>query len=97
MVFETGLPTRYYFNRTEVNFEHLRHTDTVSSCPYKGMTSDYWSVAVGDTVHADLAWAYDFPTPQLLPIAGLIAFYNERVDVVLDGQRLVRPKTHFFE
>src|SRR5208283_3191086 len=62
MVFETGLPTRYYLNRTEVNFEHLRHTDTVTSCPYKGVTSDYWSVVVGDTVHTDLAWAYDFPT-----------------------------------
>jgi hypothetical protein len=43
-----------------------------------------------------LAWAYDFPTRQLLPIAGLIAFYNERVDIVLDGQRRERPKTHFF-
>jgi uncharacterized protein (DUF427 family) len=97
MVFETGLPTRYYLNRTEVHFEHLRSTDTVSSCPYKGMTSDYWSVVVGDTVHADLAWAYDFPTRPLLPIAGLIAFYNEKVDVVLDGERVTRPKTHFFK
>ncbi len=97
MVFETGLPTRYYLNRTEVNFEHLRHTDTVTSCPYKGVTSDYWSVVVGDTVHTDLAWAYDFPTRQLLPIAGLIAFYNEKVDIVLDGECLTRPKTHFFK
>src|SRR5580658_7637484 len=39
MVFETGLPTRYYLNRTEVNFEHLVPTDTVSACPYKGKTS----------------------------------------------------------
>jgi uncharacterized protein (DUF427 family) len=42
-----------------------------------------------------LAWAYDFPTRQLLPIAGLIAFYNEKVDVIVDGQRLARPTTHF--
>lgn len=97
MVFETGLPTRYYLNRTEVNFEHLRPSDTVTSCPYKGKTSGYWSVAIGDTVHADLAWAYDFPTRQLLPIAGLIAFYNEQVDVVLDGELLQRPRTHFFK
>jgi uncharacterized protein (DUF427 family) len=95
MVFETGLPTRYYVNRTEVNFEHLRPTDTVTSCPYKGMTSGYWSVVALDTWHADLAWTYDFPTRQLFPIAGLIAFYNERVDVVLEGERLPRPKTHF--
>ena len=95
MVFETGLPTRYYLNRTDVNFEHLRATDTVTECPYKGTTSGYWSVVVGDTVHADLAWAYDFPTRQLLPIAGLVAFYNEKVDVFLDGELLERPETHF--
>jgi uncharacterized protein (DUF427 family) len=96
MVFETGLPTRYYFNRTEVNFEHLVATDTVTSCPYKGMTSAYWSVRVGNELHADLAWAYDFPTRQLIPIAGLLAFYNEKVDVVVNGEYLSRPKTHFF-
>jgi uncharacterized protein (DUF427 family) len=96
MVFETGLPTRYYFNRTEVNFEHLVPTATVTSCPYKGQTSGYWSVRVGDTTHPDLAWAYDFPTRQLLPITGMIAFYDEKVDVTVDGQRLERPVTHFF-
>ena len=96
LVFETGLPTRYYLNRTEVNFDHLLPTDTVSSCPYKGRTTGYWAVRVGDTVHPDLAWSYDFPTRQLLPIAGLIAFYNEKVDVTLDGKHLERPVTHFF-
>ena len=90
MVFETGLPTRYYLNRTEIDFSHLVPTDTVTACPYKGETSGYWSVRVGDTTHADLAWAYDFPTRQLLPIAGLIAFYNEKVDLTVDGTRLAR-------
>jgi uncharacterized protein (DUF427 family) len=95
MVFETGLPTRYYLNRTEVNAGHLLPTPTVTACPYKGKTSGYWSVRVGETVYPDLAWAYDFPTRQLLPIAGLIAFYNEKVDIWLDGERLERPVTHF--
>jgi uncharacterized protein (DUF427 family) len=95
MVFETGLPTRYYFNRTEVDFHHLIATDTVTSCPYKGTTSGYWSVHVGDATYDDLAWAYDFPTRELLPITGLIAFYNEKVDITLDGQPLSRPTTHF--
>lgn len=95
MVFETGLPTRYYLNRAEVNVEHLLPTATVTACPYKGKTSGYWSVRVGETVYPDLAWAYDFPTRQLLPIAGLIAFYNEKVDISVDGTRLERPVTHF--
>jgi uncharacterized protein (DUF427 family) len=95
MVFETGLPTRYYLNQTEVDFTHLTKSDTVTACPYKGRTSGYWSVQLDDAVHADLAWSYNFPTRQLLPIAGLVAFYNEKVDIVLDGERLVRPVTHF--
>ena len=96
MVFETGLPTRYYVSRTDVRFAHLIPTDTVTACPYKGVTSGYWSVRVGDTVHKDLAWAYDFPARQLLPIAGLLAFYNEKVDTFVGGQLLERPQTHFF-
>ena len=39
---------------------------------------------------------YTFPTRQLLPISGLVAFYNERVDIFLEGQLLPRTKTHFF-
>jgi uncharacterized protein (DUF427 family) len=95
MVFETGLPTRYYLNRTEVRFEYLVPSPTVSRCPYKGTTSGYWSVVVNDDRHADLAWSYDFPTRELLPIAGLVAFYNEKVDVFVDGIREDRPRTHF--
>jgi uncharacterized protein (DUF427 family) len=96
MVFETGLPTRYYLNRTEINLAHLAPSETMTACPYKGATSGYWSVKVGGTTHPDLAWSYDFPTRQLLPIAGLVAFYNEKVDTYLDATLLERPITHFF-
>jgi uncharacterized protein (DUF427 family) len=96
MVFETGLPTRYYISRTDIDFDHLRPTGTVTACPYKGRTSGYWSVEIGADVHADLAWAYDFPTRELLPIAGLVAFYNEQVDIFIDGTPIPRPRTHFF-
>jgi uncharacterized protein (DUF427 family) len=96
MVFETGLPTRYYINRTQVNFDHLIATDTVTECPYKGRTTGYWSIRIGATIHPDLAWTYDFPTRQVSPIAGLLAFYNEKVDIFVDEQLLERPVTHFF-
>jgi uncharacterized protein (DUF427 family) len=95
LVFETGLPTRYYLNRTDVNFAHLVPTDTVTACPYKGRTTGYWSVRIGDETHQDLAWAYDFPTRQLLPITGLVAFYNEKVDMFIDDEPIPRPVTHF--
>ena len=95
MVFETGLPTRYYFPRTAVNFEHLVPSDTETACPYKGRTSDYWSSTAGSRLRPDLAWSYEFPTAALLPIAGLVAFYNERVDLSIDGESLERVRTHF--
>jgi uncharacterized protein (DUF427 family) len=96
MVFETGLPTRYYLDRSAVDFSRLQPTETVTSCPYKGQTTDYWSVVVGESMYPDLAWSYNFPTRQLLPIAGLVAFYNEQVDVFVDGVEQPQPITHFF-
>ncbi|MEV4756994.1 DUF427 domain-containing protein [Micromonospora sp. NPDC049559] len=96
MLFETGLPTRYYLNRSEVGFAALERTDTVTACPYKGRTSDYWSIRTPTGVHADLAWSYAFPTGAVQAIAGLVSFYNERVDIHLDGRPLERPVTHFF-
>jgi uncharacterized protein (DUF427 family) len=95
LVFETGLPTRFYLDRSHVDFAHLIATDTVTACPYKGRTSGYWSAQTPRQLHPDLAWTYDFPTRELLPIAGLIAFYNERVDLTVDGQLLARPQTPF--
>jgi uncharacterized protein (DUF427 family) len=94
MVFETGLPTRYYVSKSSINFEHLITSKTMTSCPYKGNTSGYWSVRSGESVQPDVAWTYGFPTRQLLPIAGLVAFYNEKVDTYLDDKLLERPTTH---
>ncbi|MBB4684208.1 DUF427 domain-containing protein [Amycolatopsis jiangsuensis] len=95
LLFETGLPTRYYFNRTEVDFSHLVPTAAVTACPYKGRTSAYWSVRAGGTLHEDLAWSYDHPVPAVAAITGLVAFYNEMVDIEIDGEPLPRPHTHF--
>jgi uncharacterized protein (DUF427 family) len=95
MVFETGLPTRYYVSRIHVNFAHLIPSATETACPYKGVTSAYWSAQVGEEVHQDVAWAYDFPTRELSPIAGMVAFYNEMVDTFVEGTLLERPHTHF--
>ena len=95
LLFETGLPTRYYIDRTDVSFDDLVPSDTVTLCPYKGTTTGYWSVRAGGVVHQDLAWTYDYPLPSVAGIAGLVAFYNEKVDIAVDGTRLARPDTHF--
>lgn len=90
-LFETGLPTRYYLDRLHVDRTRLRHSRTVTRCPYKGTTSGYWSFDSDAATHADIAWAYDFPTLHVNRIAGMVAFYNERVDLYVDGTLLPRP------
>jgi uncharacterized protein (DUF427 family) len=95
LLFETGLPTRFYFDRTDVSFGHLHDSDTQSVCPYKGITSGYWSARAGDALHPDIAWTCGYPTIQVAQIAGLVAFYNEKLDIFLDGHELPRPPTHF--
>jgi uncharacterized protein (DUF427 family) len=94
LLFETGLPVRYYLPKTHVRLDLLTHTDSESHCPYKGQ-AEYWSVRTGDTVHEDIAWSYPTPLPESLGVAGHIAFYDEKVDVFVDGVRQERPHTKF--
>ena len=79
---ETGLPTRYYLPREDVRTELLRPTSRSTTCPFKGQAS-YWSVDVGGTVHDDLVWSYEAPIPAAQGIAGLMSFYNDRVEVAV--------------
>jgi uncharacterized protein (DUF427 family) len=95
MLFETGLPTRHYIQRTDVFFTHLERSGTVTYCPYKGTTSDYWSAVVGGKTHRDIAWSYAYPNVAVAAIAGLVAFYDERVDTFLDAVPVTRPRTKF--
>ena len=74
---EGGALTDVHF---DVDFAALEHTDTETYCPYKGTTSDYWSARIGDALHKDIAWSYAYPSAQVLQVAGLIAFYDEKVD-----------------
>jgi uncharacterized protein (DUF427 family) len=95
LLFETGLPARYYLPKPHVRLDLLVPTDTVSHCPYKGR-AEWWSVHTPDgTVHPDLAWSYRTPLPESRQVAGLIAFYDEKVDVHVDGVRQERPRTKF--
>jgi uncharacterized protein (DUF427 family) len=94
LLFETGLPVRYYLPKTHVRLDLLTHTDSESHCPYKGQ-AEYWSVRAGDALHEDVAWSYPTPLPESLGVAGHIAFYDEKVDVFVDGVRQERPHTKF--
>ena len=80
LLFETGLPPRWYLDPTAVGWPLLTPSDTVTRCPYKGVTTGWWSTA--DL--ADVAWSYDAPTAALGAIAGLVAFDDGRVVVEVD-------------
>jgi uncharacterized protein (DUF427 family) len=94
LLFETGLPVRYYLPKTHVRMDLLTPTDSVTHCPYKGQ-AEWWSVRGGEGVRDDLAWSYRTPLPESQKIAGLVSFYNEKVDLYVDGVLQERPKTKF--
>ncbi len=91
-LFETTLPTRWYLPPEDVHQELLVPSDTVSRCPYKG-TATYWSVRTGAGLHPDVAWSYPEPVLECPRIAGLVAFFNEKVDLVVDGVPQERPRS----
>lgn len=94
VLFETGAPPRFYMPMTDVKMELLTENGRGGSCPYKG-DSAFFDVQIGDDVLADLAWTYTLPRAESAPIAGLVCFYDEKVDVDIDGERQRRPGTHF--
>jgi uncharacterized protein (DUF427 family) len=94
ILFETGLPPRYYLPLSDVRRDLLRPSDTQTHCPYKG-TAGYWSVEIGGKVYDDLVWIYRTPLPESQKIAGLACFYNEKVDLYVDGVPQDRPHTPF--
>jgi uncharacterized protein (DUF427 family) len=83
---ETGLRPRYYFPRGDVRMDLLQPTSSHTTCPFNGEAS-YWSVTSGGTVHDDLVWSYETPIPQAEGIAGLLCFYDEKVELTVDGSR----------
>lgn len=99
LLFETGLPTRYYLPQQDVRMDLLEPSETVSECPYKGVAR-YWNggptlLAGGDLASTtDIAWSYPFPIPDCPRIEGHICFYDEQVDaVIVDGEQHPRPHT----
>jgi uncharacterized protein (DUF427 family) len=89
-LFESNLPPRWYIPREDVVAE-LEVSETVTRCPYKG-EAHYHSVNLaGDGVGTDLIWCYEHPLPEASRIAGLLCFFNERVDIELDGELQARP------
>jgi uncharacterized protein (DUF427 family) len=91
LLFETLLPTRYYLPRADVTAE-LATSPTRTWCAYKGQAS-YFSVTVAGQSVPDLAWTYENPRHDASEVRDLIAFFDERIDVIVDGKPQPRPVT----
>ena len=94
ILFETGLPSRYYLPPTDVRLDLLTPSDTTTGCPYKGFAS-YWTATIDGTEHPDIVWSYPTPLPESEAVGGLMCFYNEKVDIEIDDVAQERPKTQF--
>jgi len=95
LLFETGLPTRYYIPRMDVRMDLLVPSGTVTACPYKGRAT-YFGVRAGHRLARDVVWTYQFPIPECTRIENLLCFYNERVDAIhLDGELEEKPRSQW--
>jgi uncharacterized protein (DUF427 family) len=83
ILFETALQARLYVDPSLVRVDLLRRTDTSSYCNYKGVAT-YWAAVIGDTVVEDVAWSYEDPLPESLPIKGYLSFDTTRADVLAE-------------
>jgi uncharacterized protein (DUF427 family) len=93
IVFETSLEPRLYVDAALVRTDLLRRTDSASYCNYKGVGT-YWAAVVGDTVILDIAWSYEEPMPETMPIKGFLSFDAERADVLAElPSHVVAPRT----
>jgi uncharacterized protein (DUF427 family) len=94
ILFETGLPPRFYLPLPDVRLDLLTPSQTTTHCPYKGSAS-YWHLDVNGQHYDDFVWIYRTPLPESQKIAGLAAFYNEKVDLWVDDALQERVRTKF--
>jgi len=92
LLFETGMPTRYYLPRADVRMDLLRPTETRTQCPYKGIAG-YFAATVGGRDHLDVAWTYVMPVPECPKIEQLVCFFDEKVETEVDGVVEPQPAT----
>jgi uncharacterized protein (DUF427 family) len=91
-LFEGTFPmVRYYLPTDDVRVE-LRPTDLHTTCAYKGSTTHYTAV-LPDGELANIAWSYPQPLPDAAEVAGLVCFYQERLDLLIDGEPVERVQT----
>lgn len=82
-LYETSLDPKLYVARGHVRMDLLVPSTTTTYCPYKG-TASHFTAVVGGTVVEDVAWSYEDPLPESLPIKGMLSFYDTRTTLEHD-------------
>jgi uncharacterized protein (DUF427 family) len=94
LLLETHLPTRYYLPKLDVRLDLLTPSETHTQCPYKGVAS-YYNLTVNGKTYQDFVWYYPAPLPEIPKIENLLCFYNEKVDLYVDGELQEKPQSPF--
>ncbi|KIJ56074.1 hypothetical protein M422DRAFT_73123 [Sphaerobolus stellatus SS14] len=92
-LYETALPVRTYIPKVDCRLDLFHATSLLTSCPYKGKAS-YYSVKTPSGIAENVVWWYPNTTLECAPIRSYVCFYDEKVDIWLDGVKQERPVTH---
>ncbi|MFZ1814808.1 MAG: DUF427 domain-containing protein [Rhizobiaceae bacterium] len=77
---EGDYPPVYYLPMEDVHQELVTRSSHTSHCPFKGDAS-YWNVHIAEHEIDNAIWGYEMPYDEMLEIAGLVAFYPNKVTI----------------
>ena len=92
MLFEGAFPFARYYIPPEDVIVDLASGTISTTCAYKGHATHYSAILDGAAL-TNIAWSYQNPLEDGIPVRGLISFYQERLDLFVDGQRVERVST----
>ncbi len=93
LVYETGIPVRFYLPQRDVRMSLFDATDTSTTCPFKGEAS-YWTLRADDGRHPerpDVAWGYKTPLDSVAAIKDLLSFYDSVATISVEGEIPATP------
>ncbi|KAH9481143.1 hypothetical protein JR316_0005663 [Psilocybe cubensis] len=91
LLFETGEPMRIYIPRTHTRMDLWHPSSRTIASPYKGTAELYNVVLSSGETFEDIMWSYPSTTLECVTVKGMVAFFDERVDVWLDEEKQERP------
>ena len=92
LVYETGIPVRFYLPSDDVDLTLFEPSDTHTTCPFKGIASyRTLSAADGRPARPDVVWSYEDPIPAVAAIKGHLSFYDTAARISVEGEVPAEP------